>query len=75
MITAMVLACGNGTRVGEDCPKQFVKVLGKPVLVYAIEIFQNHPEVDAVEVVCHKDWIDSLQEMIVAGGENFQKSV
>lgn len=86
MITAMVLAGGNGTRVGEDCPKQFVKVLGKPVLVYAIEIFQNHPEVDAVEVVCHKDWIDSLQKMIrkyhltkvkwvVAGGENFQKSV
>lgn len=86
MITAIILAGGVGSRVGADRPKQFVEVLGKPVLAYTIEIFQNHPEVDAIEVVCHKSWKDYLNEMIekynlakvkwvADGGETFQDSV
>lgn len=86
MITAMILAGGVGSRVGADCPKQFIKVLDKPVLAYTIEIFQKHPLVDAVEVVCHKSWKSYLMEMITAygldkvkwitdGGETFQESV
>jgi 2-C-methyl-D-erythritol 4-phosphate cytidylyltransferase len=86
MITAIILAGGVGSRVGADRPKQFVKVLDKPVLAYTIEIFENHPEVDAIEVVCHKSWKDYLNEMIKTygykkvrwiadGGETFQDSV
>lgn len=86
MITAMILAGGVGSRVGADCPKQFIKVLDRPVLAYTIEIFQKHPLVDAVEVVCHKSWKSYLMEMITAygldkvkwitdGGETFQESV
>ena len=44
MITVMILAGGVGSRVGADRPKQFIEVLGKPVLAYTIEIFENHPE-------------------------------
>lgn len=54
MNTAIILAGGVGSRFGADRPKQFVEVLGKPILVYTIEIFQNHPEIDAIEVVCVK---------------------
>lgn len=86
MITAMILAGGVGQRVGADCPKQFVKVLDKPLLAYTIEIFQKHPQVDVIEVVCHKNWKCYLQKMIALyrldkvkwitdGGETFQKSV
>lgn len=86
MIIAIVLAGGAGSRVGADRPKQFIEVLGKPVLAYTIEIFQNHPEIDAVEVVCHKDWKDYLNSIIqkyelskvkwvTDGGETFQDSV
>jgi 2-C-methyl-D-erythritol 4-phosphate cytidylyltransferase len=86
MITAIILAGGVGSRVGADRPKQFVEVLGKPVLAYTIEIFETHPEVDAIEVVCHKSWKDYLEEMIqkynltkvkwvADGGETFQDSV
>lgn len=86
MITVIVLAGGVGARVGADRPKQFVEVLGKPVLAYTLEIFQNHPEVDAIEVVCHASWMDYCKEMIekyglskvkwmVHGGETFQDSV
>jgi 2-C-methyl-D-erythritol 4-phosphate cytidylyltransferase len=73
-------------RVGSDRPKQFVEVFDKPILSYTIEIFQNHPEVDAVEIVCHKSWKDYLDDIIqkyhftkvkwvADGGETFQDSV
>lgn len=86
MVVAVILAGGIGSRVGADRPKQFIEVLGKPVLAYTIEVFQEHPEIDAIEVVCHQNWKDYLQEMIqrfqldkvrwiVDGGATFQDSV
>lgn len=86
MVTALILAGGMGTRVGMGRPKQFVEILDKPVLAYTIEIFQNHKEVDAIEVVCHKSWKLYLQDMIekynltkvkwiADGGDTFQDSV
>lgn len=86
MITAIILAGGVGSRVGAERPKQFVEVLGKPILAYTIEIFETHPEVDAIEVVCHKSWKIYLEDMIskydykkvkwiVDGGNTFQDSV
>lgn len=86
MITAVILAGGSGTRVGADRPKQFVEVCGKPILAYTIEIYENHPEINAIEVVCHIDWIDYLNNLIqkynytkvkwvVRGGSTFQESV
>ena len=64
MITAMILAGGVGSRVGAERPKQFVEVCGKPILAYTIEIYQKNPQVEAIEIVCHADWIDYLKEMI-----------
>lgn len=86
MITAIILAGGVGSRAGADRPKQFVEVLGRPVVAYTIEIFEAHPEVDAIEVVCHRAWNDYLREVIkkygykkvkwiTDGGETFQASV
>jgi 2-C-methyl-D-erythritol 4-phosphate cytidylyltransferase len=86
MNVAVILAGGVGSRVGADRPKQFIEVLGKPVLAYTIEVFQEHPEIDAIEVVCHKSWKDYLQKMVkehglnkvrwvADGGETFQESV
>ena len=64
MVTVIILAGGVGSRVGAGRPKQFVEVLGKPVLAYTIEIFQNNPQIDAIEVVCHKKWKEYLTGMI-----------
>lgn len=83
---AIILAGGVGSRVGLGTPKQFVNVLGKPVLVYTIEKFQNHPEIDGIEVVCVRDYIEELKQLLTAyrldkvhwiaeGGTTFQKSV
>lgn len=86
MVTAIILAGGVGSRVGAGRPKQFIEVLGKPVLAYTIEIFQNIPQIDAIEVVCHKKWKEYLMGMIeqyglskvkwiADGGDTFQDSV
>ncbi len=85
MNIALVLAGGVGTRVGADVPKQFIEVMGKPILAYTLEIFQNNPNIDAIEIVCHKDWIETVKNIkekynivktkwIIEGGNTFQES-
>ena len=54
----IIIAGGVGSRLGASVPKQFVEVLGKPVIAYTMEHFQNHPEIDAIELVC----VDGYQE-------------
>lgn len=86
MNVAVILAGGVGNRVGADRPKQFIEILGKPVLAYTIDVFQSHKEIDAIEVVCHKLWKDYLYTMVekyrldkvkwvTDGGDTFQESV
>jgi len=58
MNIAVIIAGGSGQRMGQDIPKQFISIYDKPVLIYTIESFQNHPQVDAIEVVCIDGWCD-----------------
>ena len=86
MNVALILAGGVGSRLGADIPKQFIEVLGKPVLAYTVEAFEKHPEIDAVLVVCVKPYMDYVWELketygltklrwVTEGGETFQGSV
>lgn len=86
MNVALILAGGVGNRLGAKIPKQFIEVLGKPVLAYTIEVFEKHPEIDAVLVVCVKPYVDYVWEMkekygfsklkwVTEGGDTFQGSV
>ena len=34
--------------MGQDIPKQFINVYDKPVLIYTLEGFQRHPDIDAI---------------------------
>ena len=83
---ALIIAGGVGTRMGQDIPKQFINVYDKPIIVYTMEVFQKHPEIDAIEVVCLDGWFDVVRayarqfgiaklENIVVGGENGQDSI
>ena len=85
MNIAVILAGGSGSRVGFDIPKQFVEICGKPMIVHCIEVFQNHPEVDGIVLVCIKEYIDKMMELtsqykldkvwkIVNGGATFMDS-
>lgn len=67
MNIAIIIAGGSGHRMGQDIPKQFIHVYDKPILIYTLEGFQNHPQVDAIEVVC----IDGWQNMVWAYANQF----
>ncbi len=86
MTTAIIIAGGSGSRMGQKIPKQFINVYDKPVLIYTLEGFQKHPQVDAIEVVCLDGWHDVLEayakqfnitklRWIVSGGSTGQESI
>ena len=60
----ILLAGGVGKRMGSSVPKQFIEVNSKPIIAYSIENFQRNPQIDKIVVVCVKDWIDRLKEII-----------
>lgn len=83
---ALIIAGGVGARMGQDIPKQFINVHDKPVIIYTLETFQKHPQIDAIEVVCLDGWHDVLRayakqfgisklENVVSGGRNGQDSI
>lgn len=85
MNIGLILAGGSGTRVGAGIPKQFIQVQGKPILAYTLEIFQKNENIDAIEIVCHKDWLDEVERICqtygitkkrwsCTGGDTFQES-
>lgn len=58
---ALITASGIGARMGQDIPKQFINVFDKPILIYTLECFEKHPEIDAIVVVCLKGWESILK--------------
>lgn len=83
---ALLIAGGSGNRMHQDIPKQFITVNEKPVIVYTLEAFQKHPEIDTIGVVCIEGWEQVLWayakqfnitklKTVVAGGKNGQDSI
>lgn len=83
---ALIIAGGSGNRMGQSIPKQFLTVNERPVIVYTLETFQKHPEIDSIAVVCIDGWQSVLQayanqfnitklQHIVTGGKNGQDSI
>lgn len=60
MNIALIIAGGVGSRMNQDIPKQFLNVFDKPVIIYTLEGFQRHPEIDAIEAVCLDGWSEVL---------------
>lgn len=86
MNVAVIIAGGSGHRMGQDIPKQFINVHDKPVLIYTLEGFQKHPQIDAIEVVCIDGWLDVLWayakqfnitklKWVISGGGTGQESI
>lgn len=59
---AVILAGGVGVRVGADIPKQFIEVLGKPIMVYTLETFQRNKLIDEIVLVCVESHIDLAKQ-------------
>ena len=86
MNIALIIAGGKGLRMQQEIPKQFITVNEKPVIVYTMEAFQRHADIDAIAVVCIEGWENILAAYakqyhitklrhIIPGGENGQGSI
>lgn len=60
----ILLAGGSGKRMQAEIPKQFIEVKGKPIIVYTLEKFQENNQIEAVVVVCVKDWTEHLKLLL-----------
>ena len=72
-------------RTAQDVPKQFFNVYEKPIIIYTLEAFQKHPDIDGIVVSCLDGWQEILRayardagitklQKIIKGGENGQAS-
>lgn len=87
MNTAVIFAGGVGKRMhAKDIPKQFLKMHDKPIIVHTLELFEDHPEIDAIVVACVSNYIGYMNELvrkynlkkvqkIVPGGKSGQESI
>jgi 2-C-methyl-D-erythritol 4-phosphate cytidylyltransferase len=65
MTTALIFAGGTGRRMNSRVkPKQFLELHGKPVILYTLECFEGHGEIDDIVVVCIESWIDELTMLL-----------
>lgn len=87
MNTVVIFAGGTGKRMNTRAkPKQFLEMHGKPVLIYTLQHFEDHPEIDSIVLVCLESWIDYAKKIIkefhikkvtdvVPGGDTGQESI
>lgn len=82
----LIIAGGSGSRMRQNIPKQFLAVNDRPVIIYTLEAFQTHPEIDVIAVVCIEGWDQVLWayacqfnisklKYVIPGGENGQASI
>lgn len=62
---AIILAAGVGQRMRNGgLPKQFLKLMGKPIVIYTLEKFEQCEEIDQVIVVCHGSYIEQMNSLL-----------
>lgn len=65
MITALIFAGGTGQRMNSRSkPKQFLEMHGKPIIIYTLEHFEYHEEIDNIVIVCLEGWIEELRGLL-----------
>lgn len=82
-ITAIVLAAGKGSRMHSNTPKQYLSLLGKPLLYYSLQAFEDSV-VDEIILVtgageqeyCKKELVERYQfqkvvQMVEGGAERY----
>lgn len=84
---AVIFAGGAGVRMNTvSRPKQFLELNGKPIIIYTLELFDNHPQIDGIVIACIDSWIPFLKKQIkkfeiskiidvVPGGATGQESI
>lgn len=87
MIAALIFAGGTGFRMHTaGIPKQFLKIYGKPIIIYTLEHFQKHHLIDKIIIVSLSTHLNLMADLvsyyrltkvssIVVGGNTGQESI
>ncbi len=62
MNIALILSGGVGTRLGSDIPKQYISVKDRMLITHCLQIFGNHPKIDAIQIVADEQWHDEISK-------------
>ncbi|GFI46513.1 ribitol-5-phosphate cytidylyltransferase 2 [Lachnospiraceae bacterium] len=88
MVIAGIVAGGVGMRMGQNIrPKQFIDLMGKPIIIHTIEKFMVSPDIDYIIVGTHPDWLSLMYDLaykyfidtdkifIISGGVNRNETI
>jgi len=84
--TAVIVAGGVGNRMNSDMPKQFIEVLGKPIIAYTINALSKCTDIDEIIIVTLPEYLVFCKDVvehfgftkvtkIISGGSTRQESV
>ena len=66
MNIALIFAGGTGVRMNsKGKPKQFLELYGKPIIIYTLEVFEKHNDIDKIVVVCINSYIEKLKKDLI----------
>ncbi|RAK07694.1 2-C-methyl-D-erythritol 4-phosphate cytidylyltransferase [Halanaerobium saccharolyticum] len=87
-IGVLIAAAGKGRRMGKNINKQFLNLMGKPVLYHTIKTFLDWPRDFELNIVLHPDEIEYFKDNVmplflasqpefnlIAGGKSRKESV
>ena len=87
VVSVVIPAAGKGSRMGMEQNKQYVEVLGKPILARTVQSFEDCSLVDEIIIAAGEEEVEYCERMIVerygfrkvkaviAGGASRQQSV
>ena len=73
--TAIIMAAGSGLRMKTSTKKQFINILGMPVVAYSIKAFQENASIDSIVLVVPQGYIDETLAMCVRYGFSKVKQI
>ena len=73
MNIAVVLSGGTGTRLGAEIPKQYIRVNGRTIISYCLDVLERCENIDAVQIVADESWHDVIMEGGLSKFKGFSK--
>ena len=72
---AVIFAGGSGVRMGAGKPKQFLEIDGRPIIIYTLDIFEDHPLIDEIYIACKEDYIGKMEKLVKRYGISKVKAI
>ena len=61
---AIILAGGSGSRLGNETPKQFLKVAGKQVIEHTLAVFDGAARIDEICIISRVDYVEEVEALV-----------